>query len=270
MAGPSVASSLPPMTETQPDRGTATAARVGLQIMGFGSTWMLDPGTAAAGEAAGFAGRLFWACGRGGVLGDVDADVVAAEYGFVEPAGFRALWATRPADIPPAAAAAAYLRAGAAWGARVLAGESPADLTELATLAEEVAAAASPAIGGLFAGWRAFPVDGLDPAGRVVRALHVLREHRGCAHLRAVLASGLSPLESILALAEERGGGVPRAQRFWWPEPYPEVTHLVGRRAEVEALTDRIAGPAYAVLDDAAADRFSELVGRVHAAARGA
>lgn len=257
------------MTDAPQDRGTATAARVGLQIMGFGSTWMLDPGTAAAGEEAGLAGRLFWACGRGGVLGDVDADVVAAEYGFVEPGGFRALWATRPRTVAPADAATAYLRAGAAWGARVLAAESADDLTELAVLAERVAAAASPAIGGLFAGWRAFPVDGLDPAGRVVRALHVLREHRGCAHLRAVLASGLSPLESILALAEERGGGPARAQRFFWPEPYPDVAHLAGRRAEVEALTDRIAGPAYAVLGDAEVERFAELVGRVHAAARG-
>ncbi|MBM3685231.1 MAG: hypothetical protein FJW83_11965 [Actinobacteria bacterium] len=256
------------MDAAEHDRGTTTAARVGLQIMGFGSTWMLDPATAEAGEAAGFAGRLFWACGRGGVLGDVDADVVAAEYGFVEPAGFRALWATRPREIAPVEAAAAYLRAGAAWGARVLAGETEDDLVTLAMLAERVAEAASPAVGGLFAGWRAFPVEGLDPAGRVVRALHVLREHRGCAHLRAVLAAGLSPIEAILALSEERGGGVPRAQRFWWPEPYPEVAHLADRRSEVEALTDRIAGSAYAALTDPETERFVDLVGRAHAAAR--
>ncbi|MGD9754734.1 MAG: hypothetical protein AB7W59_27405, partial [Acidimicrobiia bacterium] len=47
----------------------------GIKILLIGTTWMLDPGTAAFGGEIGLPGRSFWAVGRGGVLGAVDADV---------------------------------------------------------------------------------------------------------------------------------------------------------------------------------------------------
>ncbi len=250
---------------------TDVVARTGLQVMAIGSTWMMDPATAERGTEVGLPGRTFWAVGRGGVLGDVDADVVAAAYGFIEPSMLREFWEAKPAGMRPQEAALQYAGAAAAWGRRVLGGLGDEALTELAELAETVAAGSLAGVGGLFAGWRAFDASSVagDPAGRATVALHVLREHRGCAHVSAVLAAGLSPIESIMCLPESRGGGVPRAQRFGWPEPYPEVSHLAAARAEAETMTDRIAAPAYAALTPAQRARFVELVGAAHAAATG-
>ena len=53
-------------------------------ILEFARGWMLHPATAARGEELGLLpGRGFWVCGRNGVLGDVDADVVTAAIGFI-------------------------------------------------------------------------------------------------------------------------------------------------------------------------------------------
>lgn len=258
-------------TSTNDTTAAAVVAATGLQVMTIGSTWMMDPATAERGAEVGLPGRTFWAVGRGGVLGDVDADVVAAAYGFIEPTMLRGFWEARPATMAPQEAALHYAGAAAAWGRRVLGSLGEAALDELAALAASVAAGSLAGVGGLFAGWRAFDASSVagDPAGRATVALHVLREHRGCAHVSAVLAAGLTPIQSIMCLPESRGGGVPRAERFGWPAPYPDVAQLASARAEAEAITDRIAAPAYEALSPAQRARFAELVGQAHRLATG-
>ena len=64
----------------------------------------------------------------------------------------------------------------------------------------------------------------------------------GDAHLMAVRATGLTPLEAILSGSEGEAGAV----AFGWQPPYPAVGPLMRRRLYAEALTDRIAGEAYA------------------------
>jgi hypothetical protein len=86
-----------------------------------------------------------------------------------------------------------------------------------------------------------------------------MREHRAGAHLVAIRAAGLSPLEAIISGPEGEAGAV----AYGWQPPYPPVGPLVRRRLWAEAVTDRIAGQAYAVLDSA--ERV-ELVGLLDAA----
>ncbi|MGH9273555.1 MAG: helix-turn-helix domain-containing protein, partial [Acidimicrobiales bacterium] len=83
---------------------TATAAAVST----VGSHFMLDGNTYKRGAELGFAGLDFYVTGRGGVLGDVDADVVTAAFTFFEPGHVRTQWDSGRAVMSPAEAAAAF------------------------------------------------------------------------------------------------------------------------------------------------------------------
>jgi hypothetical protein len=111
----------------------------------------------------------------------------------------------------------------------------------------------------LFAAWRAMPVPERAPGARAAVLLHLLREHRGGAHIQAVRASALSPLEAIVAGPDGESG----ATAFGWQPPYPSFAPLLRRRAWAEALTDRIAGQAYRALEP---DERRELVDLLEAA----
>ena len=126
-------------------------------------------------------------------------------------------WEGGLAVAPLPETVARYVEACRAWGRSRYAGLAEADL--LAELLERVVGAADAAGWPLFAAWRAQPLPD-DGPGRVVQLLHVLREHRGGAHLGAVRTLGLSPLEAIVAGA----GGPGNAAFFGWSGPLPEVT----------------------------------------------
>lgn len=232
---------------------TVAAVRGG--VARVGGAFMLDPATRTAGEGHGYRPWAWYYAGRGGVLDDVDADVVAAAMGFLPPTLVRKGWEQAAGVAAPRVSAQRYAEACAQWGRRVLA-DVPG-LERLCALAERVAVAAGVPALPLFAGWRALPLPA-DPPARAAMCLHVLREHRGGAHLVAVLASGLSPLEAIVAGPE----GEPNARFFGWPQPYPEVEPLRARRSRAEDLTDALVAPAYAVLDP---DERAELAGLVAA-----
>ncbi len=232
---------------------TATAGLIGA----IGSAFMLHPETMARATELGYPnGFAFYFAGRGGVLGDVDADVVVASFGFFAPAMTRMMWEQGVAVHGARTAGHQYAEACAAWGRHRLAGIDGID--RLVHLAERVVAAADPAGLPLFAGWRAEPrVD--DAPGRAMQLMHVLREWRGSAHVVAALASGLTPLEAILTK-----DGPDRAKMFGWAEPFPDVSALVDRRNAAEDLTDRLCAPAYeSALDAGERGEFVALVEKV-------
>jgi hypothetical protein len=86
------------------------------------------------------------------------------------------------------------------------------------------------------------PEDG--PGARVAVLLHLLREHRGGAHLLAIRAGGMTPLEAVVA-----ADGEPGAVAYGWQPPFPRPESLLRRRVWTDALTDRVAGQAYRILD---------------------
>lgn len=227
-------------------------------ILEFGRAWMMAPTTAARAKELKLEGQFgFWTSGRAGVLGDVDADVVAAAIGFMAPAQIRQYWDNKPVDVSPMVFSEAYLEAAAAFGRSVLGSMPEGDLNRLAELGEAIAASAPPSTGSLFAGWRALQSPE-DPAGRATVALGVLRELRGGAHLSAVHAVGLGPHGAILSTDDPVRGGVPWAEVFGWTAPHPSPDH--SRRAEAEMLTDRICRPGYDGLTASELEEFSSLV----------
>jgi hypothetical protein len=66
-------------------------------------------------------------------------------------------------------------------------------------------------------------------------------------HLVAVRASGLTPLQAIIAGPEGETGAV----AFGWQPPYPPAGPVVRRLLWAESVADAMAGQAYAVLDRA-------------------
>ena len=225
-------------------------------IHGMGGAFMLARPTLKKGPELGFPkGWSFYMSGRGGVLGDVVPDVIAAAFVFFPVAFIQQQWLLGRAVMEPAKAAEAYAEACRTWGREHLAGV--ADLDRMVELLRRVASASDPAGAPLFAGWRALPLPD-DAEGAAAQLLQVLREHRGAMHGIAVLSLGLSPLEAVMA-----GDGEAGAQFFNWPEPYPEREPLLELHGEAEELTDEMWAPSFEALSE---DEREELVTLVHAA----
>lgn len=230
-------------------------------VAAVGGRFMLHRTTMAAGVEAGYPnGLVYYVRGRGGVLGDVDADVVSAAFGFFRPDMVRALWEEGARVEPARRAARRYADHCASWGAARLAPLEGMD--RLAELAERVLDAVEVPGLVLFAGWRAEPLPS-DGAARAYQLLHVMREWRGSAHLVAVAASGLTPVEAILA----GPGSEEQAALFGWEPPFPDVTDLAGVRRSAEDLTDELQIAAYeSALDPGERAELVALVERVQAA----
>lgn len=230
------------------------AAGAGSHLGRIGGTFMTEPATLARGEEVGYRGWAFYYGGRGGVLGDVDADVVAASMFFIPLEIVRKAWGKARAVGPVSVAVSAYAEICADWGRANLAeAESLERLTELS---EQLVAGTTPLNAPLFAGWRTVPRPS-DAAGRLSLALHTLREHRGAMHAVAVQAVGMTPLEATATskLAEIS------LKLFSWPQPWPEVTEdLMARRKRADELTDELCAAAYGGLSDEEAAEWLALL----------
>lgn len=214
----------------------------------LGGAWMFDAETDARGKALGLSTWSWYHCGRGGVLGDADASVVVAAFGFFPPALQSKAWDKGLVVLPAREIAGHYAQACAAWGRRVF-GEGSDRLADLLVTAM---ATAEPAGLPLFAGWRALLADVdaggvLDGPGRLALALQVAREHRGSNHLVAVVAAGVPPLQAVMSGRY----GATNAEFFGWPQPWPDPEVATGQMARAEAVTDELVAPAYAALSEA-------------------
>ena len=237
----------------------AAAAATASAVSNVGSHFMLHGGTYAKGAELGFSGLDFYVTGRGGVLGDVDADVVSAAFGFFEPGQVRTLWDQGRAVMAPAEAGAAWADCCAAWAEAHV----PDDLdgARLGALLDPVVAAARPACAAIFSGWRALSVPA-SPKAHVVHQMNALRELRHGLHLAAVVAAGLSPLEALSHNAPQM------APLFGWPE-LADTEHVGPRWETAETATTAAVAHAYEALDDAARDELVELVDQLHQAVKG-
>jgi hypothetical protein len=186
----------------------------------------------------------FYLLGRGGVLGDVEPDVVASAFGYFKPSLVAKLWESAKEVLAPREAGRIYMECCANVGREKLA--EVGGLDAYCDAAEAVIAAAHPAGLALFAGIAAEPrVE--DLPGRAAQLVAILRELRGSVHLIAVLASGLSP---EVAHALKRPDMV---AAFGYESP-PEAGEADAAKAEIaEELTNTMLIPAFSVLTDAQA-----------------
>jgi hypothetical protein len=193
---------------------------------------------------------------RGGFLGDVGPEVVAAVFGFFAPDHVARCMREAAAAGSPSELARANRAAMDRWGRRVFDGLPNVD--RAAALAERVVAAADATGLPMLAGLRAAESADTDARARLAHALMCLREHRGGLYLLAVRAEGLSPLDAILVQ-----GGEGKAVANGWEAPFAAAApDAAERRARAEVHADDLAERAYAVLSPAEAD---DLAAAVHA-----
>jgi hypothetical protein len=174
----------------------------------------------------------FYFAGRGGMLGDVDHDVVTSTLGWFEPNAVKAMFSEGSAIAGSATAAVRMAEAHAKWGDKHFARVE--GIEEMVAVTEELVAGLEGSALPIFVGWRnAEPAA--SAAGRAAQLMQMLREWRGGLHLVATTAAGLTPLEAILT---NEGAG--QAKFFGWTEPFPDVAAIKGRHDEAEETTDRL------------------------------
>ncbi|MGH8979038.1 MAG: SCO6745 family protein [Acidimicrobiia bacterium] len=214
--------------------------------------FMTAPETFARGTELGFDGMDFYVAGRGGVLGDVPADVATASFWVFAADTVRPMWDRAGAVMSRRDAAVAWSAVGHDW-ARNHWRQGP-DFARAAMLLGRVVHDAPVAGTPIFAGARLLP-EPEDAVALAQHRLNLLRELRGALHGAALLTVGLSPLEAVVVRAPDN------AELFGWTPPFPEPEPFRERWALAEARTDRMVGRHMAVLDG---ETLDELVGIVH------
>jgi hypothetical protein len=240
--------------------GIDLARSIDPALNALGVKYMLDPATGAIGKAAGYPrGFAFYMAGRGGVLGDVDPDVIYAAFMFFDKELVTSAWNQGIAVEGPGPASRRYAGAADAWAATNM--QPSTDLPRFTELARKIVDGVDSAGLTLFAGLRALGL----PSGDIECAYRLatyLRELRGCVHMHAIRAQGLTALQAMLASSHgERMAGL-----HGYQPPYPDCSHLVAKRERAEALTDELMGDIYdATLSGEERVEFADIVRRITA-----
>lgn len=234
----------------------ATAGKLG----DIGAAFYFAPETLQRGKEHGLDGFRFYFLGRGGVLGDVEAGVVRAAFGYFEPGLVDKIWSSAKQIMTPREAARAYIGCAHEMGRAKFAGLDGLDgfVDAAATVIGSVEGASLP----LFEAVRCEPVPDDLPAAAIHQAM-VLRELRGSVHLLANTACGLE---------SRHAHGIKRPTEFKLFGYEAEIEVTDSDRAKwlrAEDLTDEILVPAY---DHLTADQAAALIAgteAMHAAVTG-
>lgn len=240
--------------------GDEVAKATAATVSGLAAGFMLDPATYAAGNERGFAGLDFYFAGRGGVLGDVDADVVAAAMVFFHPEHVRTQWDSAAPVMPRGEASAVFAACEARWADEHLADDAGVDWRTLADLAGKVVQGAAPAGAPLFAAWRTVEAPTADRQA-ALHQMNCLRELRLARHGAAVVVTGLDVGDAVRHRTPYMAG------IFGWDET-PVADDVPARWDDAERLTNQASARDYAVLDDDEAADFVRLCGAASDAVR--
>lgn len=196
------------------------------------------PPSVAAAAGLGLSWDEFYVRGRGGVLGDVSADAVAAALVFFDPGYVARSWAGNRRSGDPMFTAEHFAAALHRWGRDVVPADAASGLIQLCAPVAE--AASSPSL--LFTAWQSWPWPA-DAQALAAHLVFVLREHRGACHVMALEAHEVDPLRALLAT-----NTAATAARFGWsPDALPEPESDDVMRS-VESLTDQLADEPFGVL----------------------
>ena len=224
-----------------------TDERASLAAVQSTSVPIHDIGTAIylSSDVFGWAGEWGWSnpfafyfAGRGGMLGEVNTEVVTSAMGWFSPDAVAPMYSEGIAVAGAQRAGERMAEAHAKWGDKYYAAVD--GLERAVAISEEAVQGLEGSAIPLFVGWRQCP-KATSAAGRAAQLMQMLREWRGGLHLVATTAVGLSPLEAILT---NEGEG--QAKFFGWNGPFADVTAIKGKHAEAEAMTDRLCAASLA------------------------
>src|SRR3954451_7558386 len=138
------------MTRVTPEQAAAAAKQA---VLVLGGAFSDDPKTMRRARQIGLTGWAFYVAGRGGALGDVRSDTVAAALGFIAPEAVKDGWEAARKIASPMEIAAYNLGECCRWGREHLSGFFALD--RMVELAERVVVSAEASGMPLFAAWRA-------------------------------------------------------------------------------------------------------------------
>ncbi|HEU4349536.1 MAG TPA: hypothetical protein VFR35_17295 [Actinoplanes sp.] len=202
-----------------------------------------SPQTLRRARLLGLSGWAYHVSARAGALGEVRPETVTAAIGFIAPEAVTDGWEATAKMSEPMEVATWHLHELCRWGNDELGGFPR--LGRLLELSKRVVSSVDAAGLPLFAAWRAMPVPDSSPGAQAAVMLHLLHEHRLGVQVVAIRASGLTPLEAIIAGPEGETGAV----AFGWQPPYPPAGPLVRRLMWADSVADALAGQAYAHLN---------------------
>jgi hypothetical protein len=225
------------MSTTDHAAALAVIKSTSTPIHDIGTAIYLSPDTFGWASQWGWTNPIaFYFAGRGGMLGDVGAEVVEAALGWFEPGAVKAMYGEGAAVAGATAAAQRMAEAHDLWGQKHL--SDVKSLDEIVAITEELVDGLEGSALPLFAGWRSAPRAN-DIAGRAAQLMQILREWRGGIHLVATTAVGLTPMEAILT---NEGEG--QAKFFGWSEPFPDCAAIRHKHDEAEEMTDQLSAEA--------------------------
>jgi hypothetical protein len=232
------------------------------RIRDTGWAFYFAPATMARGQDLGLDPVTFYVIGRGGVLGDVESDVVSSAFGYFKPSLIHERWDAGRQVIAPRDAGRAYVQCAAEFGRATFA-DIP-DLDRLCAAADAVNDAADPVGLALFAAARCEPLAD-DPPARAMQLLALLREYRGSTHLLAIRAMGLDALTAHCVKRPED------LAMFGWTDADATAVTDADRAAwaAAERMTDDLVRPAYSVLDEAGRAALVTGIDRIEAVLAG-
>ena len=191
----------------------------------------------------GLSGWAYHVSARAGALGAVRPETVAAAIGFIAPEAVTDGWEATAKTSEPMEVATWHLHELCRWGTDQLGGFPR--LSRLLELSRRVVSAVDAAGLPLFAAWRAMPVPDNSAGAEAAVQLLLLHEHRMGVQVVAIRASGLTPLQAIIAGPEGETGAV----AFGWQPPYPPAGPILRRLMWAESVADSLAGQAYGALE---------------------
>ncbi len=221
------------------------SAAVGTPLKTVGGAYYFHPSSVARSKELGLDSFRFYILGRGGVLGNVEAPVIQSAFGWWAGGLIAKMWNSAREVVEPRQAARELLACGHAIGRTAFDGIDGLDAFNEA--AETLIAATDPAALALYAGYAAEPLPADGPARAMQHAI-TLRELRGSAHIIAVLAAGLTPLQAHAIKRPEM------VETFGWAEAPPVDDSHRKALERAEALTNSICAPGYAALSSDQAD----------------
>ena len=209
----------------------------------LGGSYFFTPTTLARGKELGLDGMRFYFLGRGAPLGDVEWPVVLSAFGFFAPKLIDKFWNSARLTLSAKEAAPIYRECAAVFGRENYG--SVEGLAQFCEAAEFIVSSADPSGLPLFAGQLSLPLAP-DLPGRASQLATILREHRGAAHVAAVVAVGLEP-----RIAAALGPETSWKFHGWTPEDGPAPSDADRHcRLQAEELTDRVVNKAFAVLTE--------------------
>lgn len=208
-----------------------------------GGAFYFTPETLGRGRELGMNGLQLYFIGRGGVLGDVEWPVVVSAFGYFSPRIVSKFWVSAQEHIGPRAGGREFLECSRAFGRLHL--SEIEGLDGFCSAADKVIAAIDPIGLPLYA---AVSCEALpdDLPARAMQQLTVLREHRGSAHLLAIVAAGLDPrVADVINSAENY------KIHGWDPDELPTpTTKDLDLMYQAHQLTNRLVSEPFSVLSD--------------------